>query len=68
MSDVRGVGAIILMTPGQVANSNTQDPLIGECCVDCLGMLALILDGLRGGRIRALAERMKLSGSIATTN
>lgn len=63
LRSVRGLGGIILLTPEQIHRESGQ-PIMGECCVDCLGLIAITLDGLRNGRINSLEERYTLNGAI----
>lgn len=71
LTHVREIGGIALMTPNQITRANTgmvlpgtQEPIIGSVCADCLGIIAITLDGLRNGRINALIEKYTLSGAI----
>ncbi len=64
LKHVRQVGGVALMTPAMIAESSDKSPLIGACCVDCMGLLAIVFDGLRGGKINALADKFIQSGAI----
>lgn len=61
---VRGLGAVILMTPAQVADTSSMPPICGQACVDCLGLLSMLIDGLARGNIRQLADRLISNGAI----
>lgn len=64
MQDVRQVGGVMLITPDQLSGESQRPPVTGAACVDCLGLLAILLDGLRGGKIRALADKLVGSGAV----
>lgn len=64
LGDARQLGGIILATPGQITGDAGTEPITGAACVDCLGLVAMMLDGLKGGKIRQLADKLIGAGAI----
>jgi hypothetical protein len=48
----------MLLTPGMISGESSRDPLMGAACVDCLGLMSILLDALRGGRILSLVAKL----------
>lgn len=68
LNQSRGLGGIALVTPEQLVRGDSGEPILGGCCVDCLAIIALTLDGLRNGRINSLAEKYQQSGVLPARN
>lgn len=65
MREARGLGGVILLTPDQLSGASSRDPITGAACVNCLGLLSMMLDGLQGGRINQLAATLIARGAIS---
>jgi len=64
LGEARQLAAIILATPGQLSGTAGSEPVTGAACVDCLGLVAMLLDGLKGGKIRELGQRLVDMGAV----
>lgn len=65
LQQVRQLGGILLITPGQLNGDSGRAPVTGAACVDCLGLVSMLLDGFVGGRINAIRDKLIQMGFVA---